>query len=103
MKERHIEFLVRFHKPTSRHLYTLRNGRVDLNGALNRKNYGNRRMGNNGICVWTDSIYSGSKTYKQTKRKRNSRRELQGRLMHQTNQFNHGGVDKEHSKKSTDH
>ena len=51
-------------------------------------------MGNTGICVWTDSIYSGSKTYKQTKRKRNSRRELQGRLMHQTNQFNHGGVDK---------
>mgnify|MGYP004027609785 CR=1 FL=1 len=49
-------------------------------------------MGNTGICVWTDSIYSGSKTYKQTKRKRNSRRELQGRLMHQTNQFNHGGV-----------
>ena len=67
-------------------------GRVDLNGALNRKNYGNRRMGNTGICVWTDSIYSGSKTYKQTKRKRNSRRELQGRLMHQTNQFNHGGI-----------
>tara|TARA_X000000950_G_C13402422_1_gene452727 strand:+ start:239 stop:520 length:282 start_codon:yes stop_codon:yes gene_type:complete len=67
-------------------------GRVDLNGALNRKNYGNRRMGNTGICVWTDSIYSGSKTYKQTKRKRNSRRELQGRLMHQTNQFNHGRV-----------
>jgi hypothetical protein len=64
-------------------------GRVDLNGALNRKNYGNRRMGNTGICVWTDSIYSGSKTNKQTKRKRNSRRELQGRLMHQTNQFNH--------------
>ena len=49
-------------------------------------------MGNTGICVWTDSIYSGSKTYKQTKRKRNSRRELQGRLMHQTNQFNHRGV-----------
>ena len=49
-------------------------------------------MGNTGICVWTDSIYSGSKTYKQTKRKRNSRRELQGRLMHQTNQFNHGGI-----------
>ena len=71
---------------------TLGYGRVDLNGALNRKNYGNRRMGNTGICVWTDSIYSGSKTNKQTKRKRNSRRELQGRLMHQTNQFNHGVV-----------
>jgi len=66
----------------------VRYGRVDLNGALNRKNYGNRRVGNIGICVWTDSIYSGSKTNKQTKRKRNSRRELQGRLMHQTNQFN---------------
>ena len=47
-----------------RHSKTLSDGRVDLNGALNRKNYGNRRMGNTGICVWTDSIYSDSKTNK---------------------------------------
>ena len=76
-------------------LKTLSHSRVDLNGALNRENYGNRCMGNTGICVWTDSIYSGSKTYKQTKRKRNSRRELQRRLIHQTNQFNNCRVDKD--------
>ena len=90
MDKKYINFYNKFILQTK----TLNDSRVDLNGALNRENYGNRRMGNTGICVWTDSIYSGSKTYKQTKRKRNSRRELQGRLMHQTNQFNHGGVDK---------
>ena len=36
MKERHIEFLVRFHKPTSRHLYTLRNGGVEQNRELKK-------------------------------------------------------------------
>ncbi len=34
MKEKHIEFLVRFHKPTSRHLYTLRDGGMSLNREL---------------------------------------------------------------------
>ena len=96
MEEKYIKFYSKFNRrwrKLIRHPKTLRDGRVDLNGALNRKNYGNRRMGNTGICVWTDSIYSDSKTNKQTKRKRNSRRELQGRLMHQTNQFNHGGIE----------
>ena len=51
-------------------------------------------MGNTGICVWTNSIYSGSKTNKQTKRKRNSRRELQVRSMHQTNLLSDGGVNR---------
>ncbi len=68
----------------------VRYGGVDLNSALKRRNCGS--IWNTGVCVWTDSIYSGSKTNKQTKRKRNSRRELQGRLMHQTNLFSHGGV-----------
>ena len=69
---------------------TLSNGGIDLNSALKRRNYGS--IWNTGICVWTDSIYSGSKTNKQTKGKMNSRRELQGRLMHQTNQLNHSGI-----------
>ena len=28
MKDQHLKFLLKFHKPTSRHLYTLRYGRV---------------------------------------------------------------------------
>ena len=71
-------------------LNIFRNGGVDLNSALKRRNFGS--IWNTRVCVWTDSIYSGSKTNKQTKRKRNSRRGLQGRLMHQTNQLNHGGI-----------
>ncbi len=36
MKKKHIEFLIRFHKPTSRHLYTLRDGGVEGNSDLIR-------------------------------------------------------------------
>ena len=78
-------------------VHLLRYGGVDLNSALKRRNFGS--IWNTRVCVWTDSIYSGSKTNKQTKRKRNSRRGLQGRLMHQTNQLNHCGIEmKEHLK-----
>ena len=28
MKDQHLKFLLKFHKPTSRHLYTLRDGGV---------------------------------------------------------------------------
>jgi len=28
MKKKHLDFLLKFHKPTSRHLYTLRNGGI---------------------------------------------------------------------------
>jgi hypothetical protein len=31
MKKKHIEFLLKFHKPTSRHLYTLRDRGVIQN------------------------------------------------------------------------
>ncbi len=34
MKKRHLDFLTKFHKPTSRHLYTLRNSGVVLNSDL---------------------------------------------------------------------
>ena len=34
MRKKHLDFLIKFHKPTSRHLYLLRNGGVDLNSAL---------------------------------------------------------------------
>ena len=64
---------------------TLCDGRVDLNGALNRKNYGNKHVGNGGVCVWTNSTFANFKINKQTKRKRNSRGQLQGRLMHHSN------------------
>tara|TARA_A100001015_G_scaffold120578_1_gene133615 strand:- start:104 stop:343 length:240 start_codon:yes stop_codon:yes gene_type:complete len=66
---------------------------VDLNGPLNRKNYGNKHMGNGGVCVWTNSTFANFKINKQTKRKRNSRGQLQGRLMHHSNLLRDGGVE----------
>lgn len=41
-------------------------------------------MGNGGVCVWTNSTFANFKINKQTKRKRNSRGQLQGRLMQLT-------------------
>ena len=40
MKDQHLKFLLKFHKPTSRHLYTLRYGRVEKNGALKGEDRG---------------------------------------------------------------
>ncbi len=34
MKQKHVDFIMKFHKPTSRHLYTLRDGRVVSNSDL---------------------------------------------------------------------
>ena len=34
MKDQHLKFLLKFHKPTSRHLYTLRDCGVIQNGEL---------------------------------------------------------------------
>jgi len=36
MKERHIEFLIRFHKPTSRQLNLLSDGGIEQNRELKR-------------------------------------------------------------------
>jgi len=36
MKERHIEFLIRFHKPTSRQLNLLSDGGVEQNRELKK-------------------------------------------------------------------
>ena len=38
MKDQHLKFLLKFHKPTSRHLYTLSDCGVDLN------NFGRNRL-----------------------------------------------------------
>ena len=54
--------------------------RVEQNSELKRGNYG--RISSNGIYFWTRGIYSRGKTYKDLKRKRNARRELQGRVIH---------------------
>ena len=73
---------------------TLSHGRVEGNGALKRKYYG--RFGSNGFCFRRNrgrSISSTRKTYKNPEEKGNSRRGLQGRLKHQTNLLNHGGVE----------
>ena len=42
MKERHIEFLIRFYKPTSRQLNLLSDSRVIHNSKLTGDNYGNK-------------------------------------------------------------
>ena len=49
-------------------------------------------MGNGGVCVWTNSTFANFKINKQTKRKRNSRGQLQGRLMHHSNLLRDGGI-----------
>ena len=36
MKDQHLRFLLKFHKPTSRHLYTLRDGGVEQNRELKK-------------------------------------------------------------------
>ena len=51
-------------------------------------------MGNGGVCVWTNSTFANFKINKQTKRKRNSRRELQGRLNHCSKTLSDGRVKK---------
>ena len=73
------------------HIKSFNYGRVISNSALKKGgNYGSN--GNTGFCVWTNSICSNRKINKDLERKKNSRRELQRRIMHQTNLFNHGGV-----------
>jgi len=36
MKKKHMDFIAKFHKPTSRHLYTLRDGGVEQNRELKK-------------------------------------------------------------------
>ena len=76
-------------KSTARHVNhcskTLSDGRVDLNSALKRRNYGS--IWNTGIRIWTNSVHSNTKTNKDLKRKRNSKRESQRRVMHQNFQL----------------
>lgn len=94
MEEKYIKFYSKFNRrwrKLIRHPKTLRDCRVVSNSALNKgRNYGSN--GNTGFCVWTNSICSNRKINKDLERKKNSRRELQRRIMHQTNLFNHGGV-----------
>ena len=62
---------------------TLNDRRVEQNSELKRGNYG--RISSNGICFWdgwSGCTRSFGKTNKDPKRKRNSRRELQGRVIH---------------------
>ena len=64
--------------------------RVEQNSELKRGNYG--RISSNGIYFWTRGIYSRGKTYKDLKRKRNSRRGLQGRVIHCSVLKRDGGI-----------
>ena len=68
--------------------------RVDLNSALKRKNYG--RISSNGVCFWdgwSGCTRSFGKTNKDPKRKRNFRRELQGRVIHCLHPLSDGEVE----------
>ena len=67
-------------------------GGVDLNTALKRRNYGSN--GNTGLCIWANSICSNRKINKDTERKKNSRRELQRRIMHCSKTLYNCRVDK---------
>ena len=67
--------------------------RVEQNSELKRGNYG--RISSNGICFWdgwSGRTRSFGKTNKDPKRKRNSRRELQGRVIHCSVPISHRGV-----------
>jgi hypothetical protein len=57
MKERHMEFLIRFFKPTSRQLNLLSDSRVIHNSKLTGDNYGNKflHLVNSDDC--SDSIF----------------------------------------------
>tara|TARA_B100001057_G_C22636801_1_gene866573 strand:+ start:718 stop:984 length:267 start_codon:yes stop_codon:yes gene_type:complete len=62
---------------------TIGYGGVEGNSYLKGKNYG--RISSNGFCVWIGRggrTSASRKTHKDLKRKRNSRRELQGRVNH---------------------
>ena len=66
---------------------------VEQNSELKRGNYG--RISSNGICFWdgwSGCTRSFGKTNKDPKRKRNSRRELQGRVIHCSVPISHRGV-----------
>jgi hypothetical protein len=66
-----------------RHSKTLSDCRIILNSDLKGENYG--RNGSNGVCFWdgrSACIHSFDKTNKDLKRKRNSRRGLQGTVIH---------------------
>ena len=68
-------------------------GGVVLNSELKRGNYG--RISSNGICFWdgwSGCTRSFGKTNKDPKRKRNSRRGLQGRVNHGFKTLSNGGV-----------
>ena len=81
MEEKYIKFYKKFILQTK----TLSDGGVDLNSALKRRNYGS--IWNTGIRIWTNSVHSNTKTNKDLKRKRNSKRESQRRVMHQNFQL----------------
>ena len=100
MEKKYIKFYKTFHKKfkNDENLIlcsnTLCDGGVEPNGALKRKDYGSiwnagNVVGKNGVCIWTNSIFSNTKTHKVLKRKSKSRREPQRRVMHQTSVLNH--------------
>ena len=82
------------HRPRpTKELSQVSDCRVDTNSELKRGNYG--RISSNGVCfwdAWSGCTRSFGKTNKDPKRKRNFRRELQGRVIHCLYLNSDGGV-----------
>ena len=77
MDKKYITFYKKFILQTK----TLSDGGVSWNSDLKGENYG--RVGSNGFCVWngrSGCTCASRKTYKDFKRKGDSRRRLQGRI-----------------------
>ncbi|MDB2370279.1 hypothetical protein N9W24_02020 [Gammaproteobacteria bacterium] len=100
MEDKYIKFYKTFHKKFKNdknliHCFEpFSDGGVEGNSDLKGKNYG--RISSNGFCVWNGRggrTSASRKTHKDFKRKRNSRRELQGRVNHCFVQVSHGGVE----------
>ena len=88
MEEKYLKFYNKF----IRHSKTVSDGRVDLNGALKRKNYGMDNSNRTSHSNVGHSIGSSGKTFKKTPGQRNSRTGLQKKLMHQTNPLSHSRI-----------
>ncbi|MFL2487794.1 MAG: hypothetical protein ACJ0GK_00745 [Gammaproteobacteria bacterium] len=96
MEEKYIKFYQNFHKAfdgKSNHCSnTLSDGGISASSDLKGDNNGRINSNRTSHCNVGHSIGSSGKTYKNPEEKGNSRRGLQGRVMHQTNLLNHGGV-----------
>ena len=97
MKKKHLDFLIKFYKTKSRHLYTLRNSGISASSDLKGDNNGRINSNRTSHCNVGHSIGSSGKTYEKTPRQRNPQKGLvQGsnddKRNHYSHLFSYGGV-----------